>query len=167
MITTLAYANRTVSPSPTPRDEQAFDTPSGKAVFTVHDLPDVQVPKDHYVLMTLRSHDQYNTTIYGLHDDTAGSWPPSCSFHERQRHGETRMEISSNCFHYQPLQRRDAMQTIGCWCLTTYLRAILLPISRGNCLVPLHSTADVSNTPTSKWIVCTLSADGSPLTEEE
>ena len=36
-----------------------------------------------------------------------------------------------------------------------------------NCLVPLHSTADVSNTPTSKWIVCTLSADGSPLTEEE
>ena len=43
-----------------------------KAVFTVHDLPDVQVPQDHYVLMTLRSHDQYNTTIYGLHDRYRG-----------------------------------------------------------------------------------------------
>ena len=38
-----------------------------------------------------------------------------------------------------------------------------------NALVPLHSTADVSNTPTSKWIVCTLTASGSAhdLEEEE
>ena len=36
-----------------------------------------------------------------------------------------------------------------------------------NCLVPLDSTADFSNTPTSKWIVCTLSTDESSLREEE
>ena len=35
-----------------------------------------------------------------------------------------------------------------------------------NSLVPLHSTADISNTPTSKWIVCTL-ADSSIPSEEE
>ena len=35
-----------------------------------------------------------------------------------------------------------------------------------NSLVPLHSTADISNTPTSKWIVCTL-ADSSTSLEEE
>ena len=36
-----------------------------------------------------------------------------------------------------------------------------------NCLVPLHSTADVSNTPTSKWIVCSLSSNGHAELEEE
>lgn len=36
-----------------------------------------------------------------------------------------------------------------------------------NCLVPLHSTADVSNTPTSKWIVCTLSAEHNTTSSEE
>lgn len=35
-----------------------------------------------------------------------------------------------------------------------------------NSLVPLHSTADISNTPTLKWIVCTL-ADSSTSLEEE
>ena len=69
--TRVRQSNGFSLPNP-PRDEQAFDTPSGKAVFTVHDLPDVQVPRDHYVLMTLRSHDQYNTTVYGLHDRYRG-----------------------------------------------------------------------------------------------
>ena len=69
--TRVRQSNGFSLPNP-PRDEQAFDTPNGKAVFTVHDLPDVQVPQDHYVLMTLRSHDQYNTTIYGLHDRYRG-----------------------------------------------------------------------------------------------
>ena len=58
-------------PNP-PRDRQVFDTPTGRAHFTVHPLPDVEIPDDHFVLMTLRSHDQYNTTIYGLHDRYRG-----------------------------------------------------------------------------------------------
>ena len=54
-------------PNP-PRDSCEFDTPSGKASFTIHDLPNVSLEDGRYVLMTIRSHDQYNTTIYGLHD---------------------------------------------------------------------------------------------------
>ena len=58
-------------PNP-PRDSQSFETPSGKAQFTLHELPDVTLPPGQYVLMTMRSHDQYNTTIYGLHDRYRG-----------------------------------------------------------------------------------------------
>ena len=58
-------------PNP-PRDEQRFNTADGKAHFTAHELPDVTIQSDQYVMMTLRSHDQYNTTIYGLHDRYRG-----------------------------------------------------------------------------------------------
>ena len=49
-----------------------FDTPDGRAQFTPHALPAMEVQSDQYVMMTLRSHDQYNTTIYGLHDRYRG-----------------------------------------------------------------------------------------------
>ena len=45
-----------------------FDTPDGRAHFTVHELPDDALAAGRFRLTTLRSHDQFNTTIYG-HDD--------------------------------------------------------------------------------------------------
>ena len=71
-IITLVYEMRMDFLPNRPRDECAFDTTSGKASFTVHDLPDLAVSNDRFVLMTIRSHDQYNTTIYGLHDRYRG-----------------------------------------------------------------------------------------------
>ena len=68
---TRQAAKRICTPNP-PRDDQMFDTPDGRAQFTPHDLPAMEVQSDQYVMMTLRSHDQYNTTIYGLHDRYRG-----------------------------------------------------------------------------------------------
>ena len=52
-----------------PRDRRAFDTPDGRAHFTVATFAPQPLGDGHQlVLQTLRSHDQYNTTIYG-HDD--------------------------------------------------------------------------------------------------
>ena len=51
-----------------PRDTRTFDTPSGRAEFGVSPLEVLEVPEGHLLLQTLRSHDQFNTTIYG-HDD--------------------------------------------------------------------------------------------------
>ncbi|MDO5746013.1 MAG: FdhF/YdeP family oxidoreductase, partial [Micrococcaceae bacterium] len=51
-----------------PRDSRTFHTASGKAMFTVNDLEHVECPEGRLVLQTMRSHDQFNTTIYG-HDD--------------------------------------------------------------------------------------------------
>jgi molybdopterin-dependent oxidoreductase alpha subunit len=155
-------------PNP-PRDSQSFETPSGKAQFTVHELPDVTLRPGQYVLMTMRSHDQYNTTIYGLHDRYRG-----VHGHRRvlfmnaedmvERGWKTRQNVSiTSHFDGEKRQADD-------WLVIPY------EIPRGNlgayfpeanCLVPLHSTADVSNTPTSKWIVCSLSSNGHAELEEE
>jgi molybdopterin-dependent oxidoreductase alpha subunit len=55
-----------------PRDSRLFPTATGKANFAVNPLEWVPVPPGRLVLQTLRSHDQYNTTIYGLDDRYRG-----------------------------------------------------------------------------------------------
>lgn len=55
-----------------PRDSREFPTSTGKANFSVYPLEWVAVPPGRLVLQTLRSHDQYNTTIYGLDDRYRG-----------------------------------------------------------------------------------------------
>jgi len=60
-----------VMPHP-PRDTRTFATKSGRAEFVVSPVEVLQVPAGHLVLQTLRSHDQYNTTIYGLDDRYRG-----------------------------------------------------------------------------------------------
>jgi molybdopterin-dependent oxidoreductase alpha subunit len=55
-----------------PRDERRFPTASGKAQLTVNPLEVLDVPAGRLLLQTIRSHDQYNTTIYGLNDRYRG-----------------------------------------------------------------------------------------------
>lgn len=55
-----------------PRDTRTFDTSTGKANFAVNELQWLPVPAGRLILQTLRSHDQYNTTIYGLDDRYRG-----------------------------------------------------------------------------------------------
>ena len=55
-----------------PRDSREFPTTTGKANFAVKPLESVPVPEGRLVLQTLRSHDQYNTTIYGFDDRYRG-----------------------------------------------------------------------------------------------
>ncbi|EHI11754.1 FdhF/YdeP family oxidoreductase [Mycolicibacterium thermoresistibile] len=55
-----------------PRDSREFPTATGRANFEVYPLEWVPVPDGRLVLQTLRSHDQYNTTIYGLDDRYRG-----------------------------------------------------------------------------------------------
>ncbi|HEY9313991.1 FdhF/YdeP family oxidoreductase [Williamsia sp.] len=56
-----------VLPHP-PRDTRSFPTRTGKANLATNPLRWLQVPEGRIILQTMRSHDQYNTTIYG-HDD--------------------------------------------------------------------------------------------------
>lgn len=60
-----------VLPNP-PRDQRSFATADGKAGFTVRELEYLAPPEGHLVLQTMRSHDQYNTTFYGLDDRYRG-----------------------------------------------------------------------------------------------
>ncbi|MBF6089272.1 FdhF/YdeP family oxidoreductase [Nocardia cyriacigeorgica] len=63
--------NGFVLPHP-PRDAREFRTATGRANFAVNELTWLPVPPGRLILQTLRSHDQYNTTIYGLEDRYRG-----------------------------------------------------------------------------------------------
>ena len=52
--------------------ERVFKTPSDRAVFTVHELPTHNLEPGQFLMMTIRSHDQFNTSIYGLNDRYRG-----------------------------------------------------------------------------------------------
>ena len=60
-----------VLPHP-PRDSRTFPTEAGKAMFTTSPTDVLHVPEGRLLLQTLRSHDQFNTTIYGLDDRYRG-----------------------------------------------------------------------------------------------
>lgn len=138
--------------------ERKFTTPNGKANFTVTQLPTHQLAPGQLVMMSIRSHDQFNTTVYDYNDRYRGI------------HGERRVVfLNAEDMRERNIQPRQLVN------LTSHFagqrrhaeRFIAVPydIPRGNCasyypetnvLVPLASVADVSNTPTSKYIVVTL-----------
>ncbi|MEE1622250.1 FdhF/YdeP family oxidoreductase [Zafaria sp. Z1313] len=63
--------NGFVLPNP-PRDTRTFATDIGRARFTVSPLEYLSAPPGHLILQTVRSHDQYNTTFYGVDDRYRG-----------------------------------------------------------------------------------------------
>ena len=147
-------------PNP-PRDSRTFSTPSGKAHFTTHPLPNITVAEDRYVMMTIRSHDQYNTTIYDVHDRYRGLsgnrrvvLMNALDMAERGWKNRQPLSITS---HFEG----ETRQSDG-WLAVSYeipRKNIATYFPEANSLVPLDSTAAVSNTPTSKWIQVTLDSE--------
>ena len=138
--------------------EGIFNTDTGKAKFTVHPIPRFKLEPGEYIMMTIRSHDQYNTTIYGLDDRYRGlkgerriilMHPEDmgrAKLDEKQVvhlrsvfQGETR---TASSFYVVPFP-------IARQCVATYF-------PEANVLVPIQSTADRSNTPTSKSVIITI-----------
>jgi molybdopterin-dependent oxidoreductase alpha subunit len=144
-----------------PRDSRTFPTATGKANFTPNEFQAPQVPQGRLLLQTVRSHDQYNTTIYGLDDRYRG-------IHAGRR------VVFVNPQDLEELGIADAAMvdlvsewTDGSERRAPGFRVVAYDTARGcaaayfpetNVLVPLDSTADVSNTPTSKAIVVRLEA---------
>ncbi|MBX9425845.1 MULTISPECIES: FdhF/YdeP family oxidoreductase [Streptomyces] len=142
-----------------PRDERRFPTKTGKANFTAAPVEYPRVPAGRLLLQTLRSHDQYNTTIYGLDDRYRG-------IKGGRRvvlvHPEDAAELGFADGAYTDLVSE---WTDGSERRAPGFRVVHYPTSRGcaaayypetNVLVPLESTADVSNTPASKSVIVRL-----------
>ncbi|RAG80420.1 hypothetical protein DN069_38265 [Streptacidiphilus pinicola] len=142
-----------------PRDTRAFPTRTGKANFTVNAMTAPEVPEGRLLLQTLRSHDQYNTTIYGLDDRyrgiTGGRRVVLLNPEDAAAFGVAEGEYVDLVSEWKDGVDRRA----------PHFRVVLYPTTRGcaaayypetNVLVPLDSTADTSNTPTSKSVVVRL-----------
>jgi molybdopterin-dependent oxidoreductase alpha subunit len=141
-----------------PRDERRFTTASGRAHLTVNALEVVDAPPGRLLLQTIRSHDQYNTTIYGLDD------------HYRGVHDGRRVVLVSPADLAElGLADGQTVDLVSEWRdgdrRAPGFRVVAYPTARGcaaayfpetNVLVPLDSTADGSNTPTSKSLVVRL-----------
>jgi molybdopterin-dependent oxidoreductase alpha subunit len=146
-----------------PRDAREFPTSTGKANFTVDPLEWVPVPAGRLVLQTLRSHDQYNTTIYGLDDRYRGVKGGRRVVFINPADIETfglkdgdRVDLVSEFTNGdRQLQERRAkdFMVVG---YSTPVGNAAAYYPETNPLVPLDHTAARSNTPVSKAIVIRL-----------
>ncbi|MBL9016273.1 MAG: FdhF/YdeP family oxidoreductase [Myxococcales bacterium] len=140
---------------PNPGRDRSFSPIGGRAKFTIATPPELALPPGRLRMMTLRSHDQYNTTIYGLDDRYRGI------------RGERRVVLMNTAdMAERHLIERQVVDLISEWSDGERLAEafIVVPYDtpRGNCatyfpeangLVPLDSTADRSGTPTSKNVI--------------
>lgn len=138
--------------------ERKFNTSDGKAHFTVNALPPNTVKEGEYVMMTIRSHDQFNTTIYGLNDRYRGI------FRERRVVMMNEQDMAARGF-----DRKEKVDLFSEYNGTrrearTFL-VVPYPIPRGcvatyfpeaNPLVPIDSVAKRSMTPASKRVLITI-----------
>jgi molybdopterin-dependent oxidoreductase alpha subunit len=143
-----------------------FTGVGGRARFTASPLPDLALPAGRLRMMTIRSHDQYNTTIYGLDDRYRGI------------RGERRVVLMSSADMVERgLVERQLVDLISEWRGEERVapRFIVVPydIPAGNCatyfpeanpLDPLDSVADKSNTPTSKSVIVRIVPVAAPAT---
>ena len=142
-----------------PRDSRTFKTDTGKGHMTVNRLDVLDTPEGAVLLQTVRSHDQYNTTIYGLNDRYRG-------IHA----GRRVVMINPQDMPGLGVSDGDVVDLVGIADdgverRAARFRVVSYPTARGcaaayypetNSLVPLDSQADESGTPTSKSVVIRL-----------
>ncbi|AXT84179.1 hypothetical protein C6I20_02525 [Aeromicrobium sp. A1-2] len=148
-----------VLPHP-PRDSRTFETRSGSAEFVCSPIDVLQVPEGHILLQTLRSHDQFNTTIYGFSDRYRGI-----------EGGRRVVFMHPDDIAHLGFTAGDMVDLSTRWDdddidrVAPDFRIVPYDTPRGsaaayypetNPLVPLDSTATGSNCPTSKSIIISL-----------
>lgn len=141
-----------------PRDSREFHTTTGKANFAVNPLEWVPVPEGRLVLQTLRSHDQYNTTIYGLDDRyrgiKGGRRVVFVNPADIAALGFTAGDRVDLVSEFEGQERRAKDFLIVEYSTPSGNAAAYYPET--NPLVPLDHTAEKSNTPVSKAVVIRL-----------
>lgn len=138
--------------------ERRFTTGSGKAHFTQNPLTVLRTPPGHLILQTVRSHDQYNTTVYGLDDRYRGIkggrrvvFVHPADLTELGFADGEHVDLVSV---HESGERRASGFRIVAYDTARGCAAAYFPET--NVLVPLDSVADSSQTPTSKSIIIRL-----------
>ena len=143
---------------PNPARERTFKTPCGRAMFTVHSLPRHDLKPDQYLMMTIRSHDQFNTSIYGLDDRYRGVYGGRrVVFLNRDDMRSADLaegQIVDLLSHFEGEERVAHRFMVVPYSIPRRCAATYFPET--NVLVPLRSVADKSNTPVSKSVVISI-----------
>lgn len=138
--------------------EQRFDTKTGRAKLTVNPLSTIQLTQGEYLLATIRSHDQFNTTVYGLNDRYRGVYHErrvlfmnADDLHEAGLEPHQLVDLHS---HYDGRTRTAPRFIVVPYSIPRRNLAAYFPET--NVLVPIEVIAEKSKTPISKSVVVTL-----------
>jgi len=138
--------------------ERTFKTSAGKAKFSVLPLPECQLEDDEFIMTTIRSHDQFNTTIYGMDDRYRGI------------HNERRVvmmnEEDMKQFGFSKHEAVDIISRFnGDERVVENFKIVPIPIAKkcvatyfpeANALIHINAVAHTSNTPASKSVIVRL-----------
>jgi formate dehydrogenase major subunit len=144
---------------PQPARDREWHTDSGKAVLTRNELTVLRLPPGRLILQTVRSHDQYNTTVYGRNDRYRGI-----------KDGRRVLFVNPADLASRGLVDGQLVDIVGEWedgverraegfrlvSFPTAVDCCAAYFPETNVLVPLDSTADRSHTPTSKSVIVHL-----------
>ncbi|MBX2963650.1 MAG: FdhF/YdeP family oxidoreductase [Cyclobacteriaceae bacterium] len=135
-----------------------FKTNSLKAKFTINQIARHNLKEHEYLMMTIRSHDQYNTTIYGLDDRYRGIF-----------NGRRVILMNEGDMHLAKLQNGDRVNLTSNYdgvvryamdfCVVGYpipKKNVATYFPEANALIPYNHVAHGSQTPISKSVVITI-----------
>ena len=140
------------------REKDFKPTNTGKANFSINSPSEIKLEENQFILMTIRTHDQFNTTIYGLNDRYRGVLNERRVIFMNPKDMEKlhleKLDLVDLTSHFNG-ELREAKgflaipYSIPEQCTATYF-------PEANVLVPIKSTADISNTPNSKSTIITI-----------
>jgi len=143
---------------------RVFNTKSGKAEFTVHELPKHDLGPDQFLMMTIRSHDQFNTAVYTSNDRYRGIYDDRrVVFLNREdiaALGLNPRQVVNLVSHFEGEERVARRFVVVPYDIPSRCAATYFP--EANVLVPVRHVALKSNTPVSKSVVISIR----PATEE-
>ncbi|EMI22551.1 formate dehydrogenase [Rhodopirellula maiorica SM1] len=143
---------------PNPARERQFNTAAGKATFTVNPIPPETIQPGQFAMTTVRSHDQFNTTIYGNHDRYRGILNARRvvmmnAEDMREKGLQSRTPVSVTSHHAGETRTLQDFQVVeypiprGC---------VAMYYPEANPLIPMHSTDASSNCPSFKHTAVTI-----------
>jgi len=139
------------------RDNE-YKTKTGKAHFSVSHTTPIELQENELLMMTIRSHDQFNTTIYGLNDRYRGIYNERrvilMNKKDMAKLGLKEKEIVNLYNHHGGKERVAPKFIVVAYDIPETCVATYFP--EANVLVPIKSRADKSHTPTSKSVIITL-----------
>jgi molybdopterin-dependent oxidoreductase alpha subunit len=143
---------------PNPPREGVFPNKTGKALFKTSALRRIELKTDELLMTTIRSHDQFNTTVYEHNDRYRGIkgsrrviFMNEADIAARRLQNGQVVDLTS---YFEDGERRAENFVVVSYPIPPKCAATYFP--EGNVLVPLDSTAEKSNCPTSKLVIITV-----------
>ncbi|MCG8883226.1 FdhF/YdeP family oxidoreductase [Tenacibaculum finnmarkense] len=140
------------------RENNYAPTLTGKANFSTNLPSDVVLEENQFMMMTIRTHDQYNTTIYGLNDRYRGVLNERrvifMNPEDMKAQGLSKLDKVDLTSHFQGEKRSASGFLVVPYSIPKQCTATYFP--EANVLVPLKSKARISHTPASKTVIITL-----------